>query len=245
MGPSIVVDKSAFQAFNEQDIALLYRYFMPNIPPILVMEILGDLSKAYEKGKPTADKVQMLANKLLPGNTALNVNYLKLIEQELRGQAITMDYRPFIGNAVVVQSASGKRGMKFTETSEQIAVRRWKDGQFTQIDELIAQFWRKVTKQEDLLENLKKSIRIDVDDLKSIKNLPDAVAYVDTIFSDATRQSALLGFALAEFGINVAECSTIFLRWEQRKHESLQLFAPYTCFCLRAVLLFQVGLKKD
>lgn len=244
MGLSTIIDKSAFQAFNEKDIALLYRYYMPNIPPILVMEILADLSKEFEEGKVPADKVQLLANKLLPINTAVNANYLELIREELRGGSITMDHRPFVGNGTIVRSPLGEIGMKFTESSQQISVRRWKDGYFTKVDELIAEFWRSVTKQEDLLENLKKSICIDEGDLIAITSLPKALAYVDAIFLDSGRQKDLLTFALAEFGIDVGEASAAFLRWEQAPPASLESFAPYTAFCVRVVLLFHVALKK-
>lgn len=217
---------------------------MPNIPPILVMEILADLSKEHEDGKVPVEIVQLLANKLLPTNTAVNAYHIELIREELRGGVITMDYRPFVAGGTIVKSPTGGLGMKFTESPQQVSVRRWKDGQFTKVDELIAESWRSVTKQEDLLENLKKSIRIDADDLKAITSLTKALAYVDEILIDSNRQKALLTFALAEFGIDINEASSALLRWEQSSPNFLSSFAPYTAYCTRVVLLFHVALKK-
>jgi len=244
MGLSTIIDKSAFQGFSERDLLYLYRYYMPTIPPILVMEILGDLSKEYEGGAAPMEKVRLLANKLLPNNTAVNANYLKLISDEFSGAKITMDYRPFVGDATLLKSSSGQFGMKVTESAEQVAVRRWKDGQFSQIEELMAEFWRKVTKQEDLLEKLKESIHVDPERLKTIRSLSDAADYVDQILLDPACQTDLLTFAVTEFGISTLEAPAIFLRWEQTAVKSLKAFAPYTFFCVRVVLLFHTALKK-
>ena len=45
MSIPIILDKSTFQGLNYADIIELHRYYRVNITPLIVSEILGDLSK--------------------------------------------------------------------------------------------------------------------------------------------------------------------------------------------------------
>lgn len=51
MALPIVLDKSSFQGLNYKDIIELHRYYIVNITPLLVSEILGDLSKEEKAEK--------------------------------------------------------------------------------------------------------------------------------------------------------------------------------------------------
>ena len=53
MSIPIVLDKSTFQGLNYKDIIELHRYYTVNITPLLVSEILGDLSKEEKAGRKT------------------------------------------------------------------------------------------------------------------------------------------------------------------------------------------------
>ena len=65
MSVPIVLDKSSFQGLNYNNIIELHRYFRVNITPLLVSEILGDLSKEEKEGrKPPKEDVINLSKKL-------------------------------------------------------------------------------------------------------------------------------------------------------------------------------------
>ena len=62
-GPILILDKSAFQMFSAREHLRRSIHFFDNITPILVTEILGDLSKVLDKGQDSAAKVAELAGK--------------------------------------------------------------------------------------------------------------------------------------------------------------------------------------
>lgn len=48
MGPVIILDKSAFQALSQRELQTLNQYFMHNVTPVLVTEVLGNLTKQFK-----------------------------------------------------------------------------------------------------------------------------------------------------------------------------------------------------
>lgn len=64
MSIPIVLDKSTFQGLNYEDIVELHKYYIVNITPLLVSEILGDLAKDEKEGRKTPkNQVTDLAKK--------------------------------------------------------------------------------------------------------------------------------------------------------------------------------------
>ncbi|WP_289038570.1 hypothetical protein [uncultured Zobellia sp.] len=64
MSIPIVLDKSTFQGLNYEDIVELHKYYIVNVTPLLVSEILDDLAKEEKEGKkPPKDQVTDLAKK--------------------------------------------------------------------------------------------------------------------------------------------------------------------------------------
>ena len=239
---SLVIDKSSFQSLNEKELILLHRYFIHNATPILVMEVLGDLKK--DESDESKIKVQGLANKMLPTNSVMNDNYLDLITGELLGNYIHMDYRPLLGNAKLVEDGKGILGMKIEESENEKIVTRWKNGEFTDFDELLSQIWRATTTDKDILENLKKQIQIPDDRIKEIKSIAHAKEYVQELTSNIENQNDLLKVMISEFSVSTADASRIFLRWEQTDRKILAEFAPYAVFCIQIILTFHVALRK-
>jgi len=239
---SLVIDKSSFQSLNDKELILLHRYFIHNATPILVMEVLGDLKK--DESHESKVKVQGLANKMLPTNSVMNDNYLDLITGELLGNYIRMDYRPLLGNAKLLEDGKGILGMKIEESENEKTVTRWKNGEFTDIDELLSQIWRETTTDKDILENLKRKIQIPDDRIKEIKSIAHAKEYVQELTSNIENQTDLLKVMISEFSVSTADASRIFLRWEQTDRKILAEFAPYAVFCIQIILTFHVALKK-
>lgn len=49
MGPSIIADKSTIQSLSTDELIIFNKYYMPNIVPVLLLEILANLKKPQKK----------------------------------------------------------------------------------------------------------------------------------------------------------------------------------------------------
>lgn len=245
MSLGLILDKSSFQMLSFDEIILLHNYFIPNICPILVMEVLGDLKKEVGTESYSKERVIDFSRKLLPYHSAVNVNYQRLISEELIGNKIPFDNRPLLGNVTPVQAADGQKGLHIDVSQEEKAINRWKEGDFTTIDEITADVWRAVTTEKDILVNLKEKLKDSALGEREIKKIEDLCPYVDEILNDENKQSDLLSFIISEFSIDTSIAGNIFLRWEQSECKSINEFAPYTFFCCRVKLIFNLVLKNE
>ncbi|MES2798484.1 MAG: SEC-C metal-binding domain-containing protein [Bacteroidota bacterium] len=245
MSLSLILDKSTFQMLNIDEVVLLHNYYKPNITPILVMEVLGDLKKGVDSGEISKDRVVDFSKKLLPYNSVVNVHFQQLIAGDLVGHSILTEFRPLVGNVTPMESATGKLGFNIQDSHEEKALSRWRDGEFSDIDTLLAELWRESTTQKDILQNLKDAMRErDVGDNK-IKNIDQLILYVDGLLNSDQNQTNVLHFIVSEFDIDSKTASDAFLRWEQSEKNSVAFFAPYAFYCCRVKLLFYLILKND
>lgn len=139
-GISLIFDKSAFQIFSRDELRLLHRYFWINVTPILVMEILGDLSKEKD-GFESDSKVAEFASKLFGFNSSVNTFYVDLITAELQGQAIPF-YKPLVDTAQPVEMSDGQIGMRIHPSDERQALDRWQEQQFQNWERALSKEWR-------------------------------------------------------------------------------------------------------
>lgn len=165
MSIPIVLDKSTFQGLNYNDIIELHRYYTVNITPLLVSEILGDLSKEEKAGRKTPkEEVINLSKKLFPYNSYVNMPYELIIENSFLGNFVDSENRPFlIANESI--TTKGKKGLTFKETDEEISIKRWKKEDFNNLDDIASTLWRKETKDENVIEEFKAQF----EHLKDIK----------------------------------------------------------------------------
>src|SRR5947207_12475090 len=103
MGPVIICDKSTVQALSRDELSALRRYYFLNIPPVLLVEILGDLKK-HNDSETGRNEVGILANKLVPACSTVNMNFRKLIQGELSGHSFPMDGRVVVGGGKWVKA---------------------------------------------------------------------------------------------------------------------------------------------
>src|SRR5579871_4132132 len=139
MSLSIILDKSAFQMLNNDEAILLHNYYRPNVTPILVMEVLGDLKKEFKDGKLSSGKVIEYANKIVPFFSVKNAHYKKLMISNLIGNRIALDFRPALGGGEVVETEAGARGIFVSESPEEKALNRWREGNFMESEKLLAE----------------------------------------------------------------------------------------------------------
>jgi hypothetical protein len=106
MGPSIICDKSSLQALSKDELSVLRTYYSLNLPPIILMEILGDLKK-HSDIEASRKEVEMLANKILPACSTINADFRLMIRGELAGHKVEMSGMPVLRGARQIASPDG------------------------------------------------------------------------------------------------------------------------------------------
>jgi hypothetical protein len=151
MGPTIILDKSTLQSLSHEEIVCLGNYYLVNVAPVLISEILGDLKKDVEdENSISKDKVITLTNKIHSRDLVINEYYLPILIGSLLGEKVKMDGRPTLGGARPVKTKEGKIGLVFEETPENKAMNRWRDGRFSEEEKVLSQRWRDSTRNVDL-----------------------------------------------------------------------------------------------
>ena len=105
MGPTIILDKSAYQSLSKPDTFELDRYFSVIVPPVLILEILADLKKPGIEPQEARATVQQLARKIQPIG-AVNLDYRTLCISNLMGGGVPMDGRGLVGGGRRVRAKS-------------------------------------------------------------------------------------------------------------------------------------------
>lgn len=251
MSLAIILDKSTFQSLGHNDLVQLHRYYIINVTPLLVSEILGDLSKEEtENKKLPKDVVIGLANKISPSNTYVNANYKRLLEISLIGKQGNFSNRPFLEAAKSISTGT-KQGLVFEETEEEKSIRRWKDGQFSSVDEIMSWFWRTQSKEENVIDVFKNKMTL-FSHIKLEKRLGDNNENLrmlrDCLFVNLQRpdhQKQYLALIIDYFELDYNLAAQIFHRWESENHTSLANFSPYAFFCLSIVAMYYVGINNN
>ena len=93
MEPVAILDKSAFQSLSRRECLWLNHYFRLNVIPILVHEIVGDLTKEFRNGDDSRRKAAEYADKFGGSGSPSNVSFRKLALSNLLGDEVKMDGR--------------------------------------------------------------------------------------------------------------------------------------------------------
>lgn len=145
MGPIALFDKSFLQSLSTDEAVWFDHFFMPIVCPVFYVETLGDLAKAPSDGRSAEEVVKDLANKFPEWAGSPCVSHGEIAINDLLGHHIAL--RPQIPRrgGRPVQS-----GYVFEQTPEEEAFSRWNAGQFTEVERIVASFWRKVLGELDL-----------------------------------------------------------------------------------------------
>lgn len=241
MGPTIILDKSSFQMLSFDEIVTLHNYYSIVVTPVLILEILGDLSKNPPKDKATRDKVVYFAQKIQFGST-INMHYLSLIRASLLGYYIEMNGRPVVSQSKAIITDDGKRGVIINETPEEIALHRWREGDFTKAEEIFSSFWRKTTTKPSQLEDFKASVKSHFSKLPPVKDLAALYKSIRYILTIRELQTELLKGLFYSFPLEQESIQRIFIRWEESNFETIKEFAPYAYNCFEIEQFFYEGI---
>lgn len=251
MSIPIVLDKSTFQGLNYKDIIELHRYYTVNITPLLVSEILGDLSKEEKAGRKTPkEEVINLSKKLFPYNSYVNMPYEKIIENSFVGDFVDSENRPFlIANDSI--ATKGKKGLTFKETAEEIAIKRWKKGAFSDLDELSSSLWRKETKDENVINEFKnqfdhlKDIKVTNTKASNPEKLKELMEKFRERINIEMEPEEVLERMLNYFKIDDEKTLLTIDRWIEGSFPDLESFAEYTYYCYSVVSMFYIGMNNS
>lgn len=132
----------------------------------------------------------------------------------------------------------------FENTPEEVALLRWRERQFSEAEDIMAERWRSSTRGFDL-ELFKRNLAMIYPRISAISDTQSLFAWVQGILAQDTLQSDLLKFILYEFGIDPSLAQQIFYRWETKGSRTLSAFAPYAHYCAHVAIFFNMGLIHD
>jgi len=243
IGPTIILDKSAFQSFSEIELVSFRRYFSQVLTPILVSELLGDLTKHSKKGKKPEEKVVELANKFGGSGPPVTMNYMNACAANLLGYKITMDGRPIIDYAKEVRAPDGSRGAFIDLHPFNDALLRWQQGNFTDFDKLISELWRQTKTNLSVI-----AFKEELNTRYIIVPRANSVEEINTIAEDLLNklglQEVLLDWIMGQLLLSSELSGQIKLRWEL-SNTPIYHFAPYVYHCLRVMLCLHIAIRSN
>ena len=240
MGPTIILDKSAYQSLSRDDTFELSRYFYVVVPPVLNLEILADLKHPKRTAEEAQDMVMRIAKKVQPVDGYVNVDYRVICVNNLLGGKIEMDRRPIVAGARKVVTADGKKGIFLDNQPENEALIRWSCGRFAEAEELLATRWRAASEAIDL-EAFKRELR-SYGEWVPLESLSLVRQVADELMAAPEAQLSLIKGILGELRTLPEVREWTLHRWRNGGFRSVHDFARYAHHCVRVNIIFQLAL---
>lgn len=236
MGPTILLDKSAFESLSHKDHLDLFTHFIRVLPLVLVVEVVADLTKNDPSAKSPEELVKRLARKFVGSGPPLHVGHGNLLRNDLYSADIVMDGRsyPFAAREVPDQGMGAGMFIDISPTNEQIM--RWGYGQFGKQDELVARAWR-ATEIPFPIESLRDSLNSRGVSIAKVKNMEGVEEWVASTLNNPELDSCWLDWIMSKAGLPEADRVAIGSRWLSEK-KRLEEFAPYGFHCMKVDLAF-------
>jgi len=242
MGPSIILDKSAYQSLSKYDIFELSRYFYVVIPPVLILEILADLKKPKFTPDRAKAEVRKLARKISRFDSKVNLGYRSLCVANLMGERVEMGRRPIIAPGHRITTQDGKVGMWFDVPPGIEALSRWSRGEFDEAEQLLATRWRESSKAIDL-EAFKRQVchqdRVPLGSLALVRRV------TDDLMKEPDAQLVAINYLVQELGMVPEVGEWTQQRWKSGGFTLVSEFAPYAGHCIKVNMIFQLALVND
>lgn len=232
-----MLDKSSLQSLSHDELDLVRRYFFLVVPPVLLVEILGDLKR--ESPKKAHPSVVGLARRIVPGASLPILNgFQELISAEIGGVRIQMDYRPTILGGRSIMAESGERGRVLDVQPEAQILMKWQQGRFEEAEEILAERYRKTLRSMNV-EALRKELHAEYSPRLHLESLRGTAEFVGDLIESGEPRKLLCWFFNDAFGDDKLLSNAL-----SKVPEGTRLSArlPYTTFCLRLSLIFHFGL---
>lgn len=148
--PTILLDKSAFQALTPAEHELLGRFTHHIIPPLLIMEILGDAAKEDTPG--SNPWVQVLSRKFNGSGHPVAGEWEILVGASLAGRERPIGRQVPITHGELRRGSDGALGLVIRDHPLNASIMRWAQGQMTASEQATASHWRNNEFRFDLME---------------------------------------------------------------------------------------------
>lgn len=242
MGPTLLLDKSAFQALTSSEMHKLTIYFQWNRVDILIVEIISDFLKKT-KTASSRNEASILADKVSVTDSSQNVNYITLCLGNLCGTNVEMDGRTIVAPTTLRTLDDGQVAALVDETAFCEMIYRWQRGEFRKQDIEFAKMWKGIkdnSKADDYVRLLTSNYIIfpkstSIDELETV---------INNLLCNPEVQSVFLDMFLSYEGVDSAKKYFIRKRLEQCPY-SLPIVAPYAFYCLKVFALFLGAYKFD
>jgi hypothetical protein len=230
-GPILITDKSTFQMLSSREHSRRSMHFFENVTPVLVTEILGDLTKVLRSGQDPAVKVAELAGKFHGSGGPVNHEARLLVVQSLIGNDIPLTGQVLAQGGVAVDDPHLGRGFMIDLTWWNEAILRWSRGEFNDVERQYSDLWRTVTHLPGF-SSLWERIRRHGIILPKIQSPDELREVLDDVTNEPNLQDAWLEILLERFRIEGREEADIRRRWEAAR-QPLRTFAAYAFHCLK------------
>jgi hypothetical protein len=234
----LLFDKSGFQGLNRSEHLLVARYFIANVTPVLVNEIVGDLKKIHPNGKVPEDEVAKLADKFFGTGTSVSASYRKLMWASLDGADVPMTGQIIPENTKTFMEQDGTLSALVDAGPENWLILRLAEKVTTDKDRAFAEAWRSATASMSLTKLTVYLERNHVV-LPRARAIEELSRVVDTQLDHVGLQDIWLRWLIGNVR-NELLALRVQTRW-QEEGTSLKAFAPYAHFCLRVLLFLYVA----
>jgi hypothetical protein len=242
MGPTLLLDKSAFQALTSHEMHRITKYFQWNRVEILLYEIISNFFKKT-KTASRRNEASILADKVSVIDSVQNVNYIHLSLANLCGKNVGMDGRPIVAATTTGTLEDGHVAALLDDTPFCKMIYRWQRDEFNKQDEDLANLWKGIkdnSKADGCLQFLQAN-RIIIPTSTSIDELR---INIDELLRNTKMQHVFLDMFLSYQDVDRTTKYIIRNRLKQSPY-SLPKLAPYTFYCLKAFVLFLGAYKFD
>jgi hypothetical protein len=233
--PILILDKSAFQALSAREHDMLARHFMHNVTPVLMSELLGDLTKRFGGGRDARVQVQHLAAKV--GAAHFNHNYRSACILTLLGAQVPMDGR------ILAENASRHGDSMFVDNSEtSLKVIRWSHGVFEDTEQEFSEVWRAATRSISF-DSLNKLLQRHLVIVPRPTQETDIVPVADSLLTTQRLQALWVDWILEQLGPAEEVAIAIRQRHDGRGFGSLRELSAFAYHCVRALLSLVVAVR--
>ncbi len=242
MGPTILLDKSTLQALSWKELHFLYAYYYLNIPPVLIIEILGDLNKFSDDKIHAESEVKKNAEKLYSiADQEINIHYSLLAIKSLLGNYVEMDGRPIIGKIPFI---ARNGAMLLEESPEERELKSWQNGEYSGTEQIIAKRWRETTRGYDL-DLFKKNLKKIRKKTRKVNSVNDLKILVEELLDIPSNQIYYLRWTIQNLDLVGGLEKTVLERWQKSNYRTFKSFAPYAYYFYKVNFAFELGLLNN
>jgi hypothetical protein len=240
MGPTLLLDKSSFQALKSCEMHKLTNYFQWNRVDILLVEICRNI---LEKTKTVSSRneASKLADKVSLKDSVQNENYINLCLANLLGNKVVMDGS--VAPTTINTLYDGQRAALIDETSFCERIHRWQKGEFNKQDEGLANIWQYI-KDNAKADNCVPFLQANRIIIPKSTSIDELRSVVDKLLCNPKMQHVFLDMFLSYQEVDQTIKYNIKERLKQCPYSLLKV-APYAFYCLKVFVLFLGAYKFD